>query len=223
MIARSLVCYLLSFGFIALIVFLNFPQTDISIANYFWNSGWHDKTGWYGLVYYGVYWLSPIIVVALLSLLVYLYLTSSKKFKKCTIFFLLTCILLGPGLVVNGIFKDHWGRARPSQITEFNGKESFVLPFVISQACHKNCSFVSGHASFGFVLFALAYVFQRRRYLIAFSSFTLGWIIGYVRMAQGGHFFSDVLYSWLITWFVIHITYIIYQKLGYHVKHIKTL
>ena len=88
MIARSLVCYLLSFGFIALIVFLNFPQTDISIANYFWNSGWHDKTGWYGLVYYGVYWLSPIIVVALLSLLVYLYLTSSKKFKKCTIFFL---------------------------------------------------------------------------------------------------------------------------------------
>ena len=81
MIARSLVCYLLSFGFIALIVFLNFPQTDISIANYFWNSGWHDKTGWYGLVYYGVYWLSPIIVVALEFVGLFV-LNILKKFKN---------------------------------------------------------------------------------------------------------------------------------------------
>ena len=84
-------------------------------------------------------------------------------------FFSLNLYPSGPWLsrqwhIQRPLMKSHW----PSQITEFNGKESFVLPFVISQACHKNCSFVSGHASFGFVLFALAYVFQRRRYLIAF-------------------------------------------------------
>lgn len=35
--------------------------------------------------------------------------------------FLLISLALGPGLLVNTVFKDHWGRARPSQIVEFGG------------------------------------------------------------------------------------------------------
>ena len=58
MIARSLVCYLLSFGFIALIVFLNFSSNRYFNCKLFLNSGWHDKTGWYG---FGLLWCLLVI------------------------------------------------------------------------------------------------------------------------------------------------------------------
>ena len=110
---------------------------------------------------------------------------------------LLLALALGPGLVVNVIFKDHWGRARPAQIVEFGGQAHFSRPFVPSDQCATNCSFPAGDPSMGFVLVAaglLAGTPRRRRVVIA-AALGLGAIIGLARMAQGGHFFSDVLAS----------------------------
>src|SRR5579885_660865 len=39
---------------------------------------------------------------------------------------LLLALAIGPGLIVNTLFKDHWGRARPSQITVFAGEKRFT-------------------------------------------------------------------------------------------------
>ena len=43
--------------------------------------------------------------------------------------FLFLGLLVGPGLVVNGILKDHWGRARPAEIIEFGGTAHFSPAF----------------------------------------------------------------------------------------------
>ena len=61
----------------------------------------------------------------------------------------------GPGLVVNGVLKAFWGRARPSQILEFGGAAQFTPPVQIADQCARNCSFVSGEAS-GVTMLAIA-------------------------------------------------------------------
>ncbi len=40
--------------------------------------------------------------------------------------FLVATLAIGPGILVNGVFKDHWSRPRPVQVTEFGGSERFV-------------------------------------------------------------------------------------------------
>ena len=38
--------------------------------------------------------------------------------------FLVLSLLLGPGLLVNVILKDNWGRPRPGSVVEFGGTQS---------------------------------------------------------------------------------------------------
>ncbi|TPW01688.1 MAG: superfamily protein, partial [bacterium] len=104
-----------------------------------------------------------------------------------------------PGLIVNLILKDHWGRPRPSTIAEFFGPNHYVPPFLISDQCLDNCSFPSGHAALGFWLVAFALLtppVRRRRAL--WAALVFGAMVGLVRIAQGGHFLSDVLVSGMI-------------------------
>ena len=110
--------------------------------------------------------------------------------------FLFIGLLLGPGLVANIVFKDHWGRARPREVTEFGGKAAFSPALAMSQACDTNCSFVSGDASFGFFLPSFAYVAPlRRKRRVFWSGVGLGCLIGLSRVIEGAHFPSDVLFA----------------------------
>jgi lipid A 4'-phosphatase len=110
-------------------------------------------------------------------------------------------LLLGVGLVVHGAFKEQWGRARPVHILEFGGRHDFTPPLEPSNACETNCSFVSGHAASGFVLLAVglmgAPAVRRHWWRIGMLA---GGAVGLVRVIQGGHFLSDVVFSGLAVW-----------------------
>ena len=112
--------------------------------------------------------------------------------------FLLLALALGPGLMVNAVFKDHWGRARPAQVTEFGGDKHFVIAGKPSDQCRSNCSFPAGDPSVGFVLVSVAFLLpqQARRGAGPWPG-PWGWAsaLGLVRIAQGGHFLSDVVAS----------------------------
>src|SRR5579862_1650814 len=111
--------------------------------------------------------------------------------------FLLLALALGPGLTVNTIFKDHWGRARPVQVTEFSGDKKFTRAFVPADQCTRNCSFPSGDPSMGFYLASIALLAPAarwRRWGIA-GAVAVGAGLGVVRLAQGGHFLSDIVAS----------------------------
>jgi lipid A 4'-phosphatase len=124
--------------------------------------------------------------------------------------FALLVLALGPGLAVNAVLKDHWGRARPSQVTEFGGAQTFTPAPLPATACDRNCSFVSGHASVGFGLIAFAFLAgdRRRRMALGGAAVAAGAAIGLARMAQGAHFLSDVVFAglvvcgiaWLLAW-----------------------
>jgi lipid A 4'-phosphatase len=122
---------------------------------------------------------------------------------RATLFVLLS-FLLGPGLLVNGILKEYWGRARPREILEFGGGANFSPVWWISDQCEGNCSFVSGEAASAFWLVALAFIVPRawRRVALA-ATLAFAALISFTRIAMGGHFLSDVLLAWMLTLLVM--------------------
>ncbi len=121
--------------------------------------------------------------------------------------FLLFTLAMGPGIMVNAVLKDHWGRARPFQVAEFGGNRRFTAAFVVSDQCQKNCSFVSGDASLGYFGLAFFFIARRRRAFIAGAGILAGSLFGLVRMAQGAHFLSDVIFSGVFTFLAAWLLY----------------
>ncbi len=107
--------------------------------------------------------------------------------------FLLLCFGIATGAAA--VFKENWGRARPSQVTEFAGTKQFTRAFAISDQCATNCSFVSGDASFAFTTIAFAVLASRRRRLFVASALAFGLAVGAMRMSTGSHFLSDVVFA----------------------------
>ena len=183
------------------VLFLLFPQIDLAISQSLWSPQtgfWGAQQGWMELLHKH---LGKVLALALLIILCALCLTWIKanplniKRHRKSLVFLLVAAVVGPGLVVNLLLKDQWGRARPAQVAEFGGERQFTSAWVISDACGKNCSFVCGDASVGFLLVAGVFVSRRPRLWLV-ASLLAGGVLGYMRIAQGGHFFSDVIFSW---------------------------
>jgi membrane-associated PAP2 superfamily phosphatase len=119
--------------------------------------------------------------------------------------FLLAVFVIGPGLIVNLALKTVWGRPRPHQVEEFGGKYHFVPVGTPGSMRGHNSSFPSGHASVAFYLMTPAFLVGRRRPWLARGLLAAGLIygggMGAVRVIQGGHFASDVVWSAAIVYF----------------------
>jgi lipid A 4'-phosphatase len=118
------------------------------------------------------------------------------------ILFLLLTLALGPGLLINTYLKEQSGRSRPSRVEAFGGDRQFTAAFAPSGPCKSNCSFVSGDAAMGYYLLAFVFIARKRRWAIALTGYTLGTAFGLVRIAQGAHFLSDVIFAGFFTFLV---------------------
>jgi lipid A 4'-phosphatase len=110
--------------------------------------------------------------------------------------YLLTTLVVGPGLVVETLLKPHSGRARPNEIILFGGHAPYTPPLFPAHACASNCSFVSGHAAVAFWLTAYAFIVPpewRARMFV--TGLAVGLAVGAVRVMQGAHFPSDIAYA----------------------------
>ena len=189
------------------VLLVTLPQIDLAVSGFFYDSehGFYLRPLLIVRFFYSlVWWVSAAVLVATLGYLIAswtIYRNRETVVRgRRTAVYLLLVMLIGPGLLVNAVFKDHWGRARPSQVTQFGGGQQFTPAAIPADQCPKNCSFVSGHASVGFYFLALAFVLPRRRrlWLTLGTAFGLG--IGLVRIVQGGHFFSDVVFAGIIVY-----------------------
>ncbi len=187
----------------AVFLFTAAPAIDLATSALFYtpSQGFTLKhSEWARLFYKG----SPLLVQAWIYLLIAAVLLSFRsgfRHLRRHALFLLAVITLGPGLLVNVVLKDHWDRARPVQIVQFGGEKQFTPAWVIADQCADNCSFVSGHASGAFSLLALAWVFPRRRHFWLTVGAIWGSNMGLVRIAQGGHFLSDVVFAGFLVYF----------------------
>jgi membrane-associated PAP2 superfamily phosphatase len=113
--------------------------------------------------------------------------------------FLVLLLLLGPGLLVNVVFKDHWGRPRPREIVQFGGQKQFLQPWQKGED-GKGRSFPSGHASAAFYMTAPFFIYRRSNKRLArlwlAGGLLFGVFMSIARITQGAHFLSDNLWSW---------------------------
>jgi lipid A 4'-phosphatase len=183
-----------------------FPQIDITVSSWFYDPA---RSIFPARVARFPEWIRrdmPAVLFAVPAVLVALWLAGEALRRpllgvtRRVIAYVVLSLALGPGLVVNLILKDNWGRPRPSTIAEFGGTDTYVRPLFPSDQCPDNCSFASGHGALGFWPVALALLAPppwRRPALAAALAF--GGVVGFVRIAQGGHFLSDVVAAAIIT------------------------
>jgi lipid A 4'-phosphatase len=122
---------------------------------------------------------------------------------RAVVLMLLT-LALGPGVLTNLVLKEHWGRPRPIDVARFGGDEHFRPWWDPRGDCPKNCSFVSGDVSGAFWTLAPAAVVAPQWRALAYGAALLfGTGVGVLRMAAGAHFFTDVVFAGVFTFFVI--------------------
>jgi len=133
------------------------------------------------------------------------------KFSLSQIFFVWVCGTLTLLVIVNIILKNMWGRVRPNEILPFGGSESFSPWYKISDSCISNCSFVSGDSSVGFLLIIFYFLTNKNIYL--YLGLTFGFLLGFIRIIAGGHFFSDIIFSQIIVAVSVLIFFTLYKKI----------
>jgi membrane-associated PAP2 superfamily phosphatase len=120
------------------------------------------------------------------------------------IVFLLMTLFLSAGVLTNLTFKSYWGRPRPVTVKQFNGTEAFVAWWDPRGSCGRNCSFFSGEGATAFWTYAPAALAPPAWRPLAYAAATLfGVTTSLLRMAFGGHFFTDVAVAGLVTFLVI--------------------
>jgi len=194
-----------------------YSNLDIAMERYFYSGekGWmlQYKPVWDFIYRFGIFPGYILAFGGLIMISVSYWNTRYIHFRKASLVLVFT-IIVGPGILVNLVLKDHTGRPRPRDIAEFGGTETFLC--VCDKAnTNEGKSFPCGHCSMGFYL-AIPYLFYRgRRKLFAYSFLTCGIaygiLIGIARMMAGGHFASDVIWAGGLTWGVALTGYYIFR------------
>ncbi len=116
-------------------------------------------------------------------------------------------VVLGPGLLVNGVLKPLWGRPRPAQTDLFGGSQPYRHWWQPGNIGGGR-SFPSGHAAMGYALVVGTCLIPQRRSawrrgLVLGGALAYGSLLGLTRIVQGGHFLSDVLWSGSLMCFTV--------------------
>jgi len=129
-----------------------------------------------------------------------------KSYKRGIIVVLLSAIFVP--LIVGGL-KKVTNMPCPKNEISYGGVypstkvwESYPKEF---KRCNKICCFPAGHASGGFALLSLFFLFKSRRnkILAIVGGLTIGWSMGLYKMLIGDHFLSHTVITMILAWLII--------------------
>ncbi|EPF15830.1 PAP2 (acid phosphatase) superfamily protein [Cedecea davisae] len=114
-------------------------------------------------------------------------------------------LLIGLGALTVGILKDFSHHSCPWSLAEYGGNAvSYPLFGAVPAGSGPGRCFPGGHASSGFGVMALFFLFYRERPRLAwfclFASVFLGIMMGYGQVMRGAHFFSHNLWAGWWVW-----------------------
>jgi lipid A 4'-phosphatase len=193
---------------LAAALFTLFPAIDLAVARLFWGGrfdDWPIAAQWpaIGDIRQAIRYLVwvPVEVVGLGALASLAGVRLPAALGPRAFVFLALTYALGPGLLANTVLKDHWGRARPWEVTAFGGTLPFTPALLPSEAA--GASFVSGEVAMAAASLALCFLVRGPARAILFAlGAALTALIAFIRMAQGGHFLSDAVFAVLLVWLV---------------------
>jgi lipid A 4'-phosphatase len=199
------------------VVFALFPEIELQIARPFYefidvnhnvfSLRFYEPFAW---VRDSALWFSALLVAPAVAALLIKLIHPRRKLLVSgrAVVFLISTLVLGPGLLVNVMLKDHWGRPRPVEVTQFGGTEQYVPWWDPRGECDKNCSFVSGDVAGAIWTMAPAALAPPQWRAIAYGgSLALGAVIAALRVMQGGHFVSDAIFAGVLTFLIIWLVY----------------
>ena len=202
-----------AFLLIVVIALFQFSNIDIFVQSFFYN---FETRNWIidknepilkFFFYDGIKNLLLFVgVLILFSLVFFRKKDLIQEYKKGLIIVLLASILV-PSIV--GFLKDITNTPCPCNIVYFNGTypdkkvfDSYPDDFI--QKSKVKC-WPAGHASGGFALMALFFLFktpknQKRALVLALI---IGWSMGIYKMLLGDHFLSHTIITMLMAWLII--------------------
>lgn len=195
-------------------------EIDLGLSRWFYRDGRFQASDFLDWIFH--YGLIPAWIVVGSAALVWIF----SYFIRCLFpwrricLYLILVLGIGSGLFVHALLKDHWGRPRPKQIVEFGGQQPF-RPYYkpnFFQQLEPSRSFPCGHCSMGFYFFSLILLGRHYRSNALFYSgwiltIILGGLLSFARLAQGGHFFTDIFVSALVMWWTaVGLYYFLFKK-----------
>jgi len=180
---------------------ISLVDLDRGLASFFYRppAGWIFRDHWLWMLFYE-YGMVPGLVLAIGGLLVLLASIIMPRLRRYwrPATFLLLLALIGPGFLVHAVGKDMWGRPRPNDTLDFGGQRPYHQVYQPAGP-DLGKSFPSGHAAIGFYMIAPFFLLRRRKHKMALVALASGGCYGTLmsigRMAQGGHYLTDVLWS----------------------------
>lgn len=214
--SRSRELLITLFLLLGVILLFAFTNLDIFIQEFFYNANTHqwllDKNEpvLKFIFYDGIKKVLILFAVAIFSILIFFRKNRMVlEYKKGLIIILLSSIIVP--LSVGGL-KAVTNMPCPKNTQHFNGKYPDVNLFECysdefkekNPDCKIKC-WPAGHASGGFALLSLFFLFksqrnQKRAVIIALS---IGFGMGIYKMLIGDHFFSHTVITMLIAWLII--------------------
>jgi lipid A 4'-phosphatase len=200
----------LSLAVVIGLVFGVFPELDLKLASLFYDAPTRSfplKLNWLAAhARDGAMWIAWGIATPAIAAVIIKLIRPDRPLliSGRAIVFLLWTLTLSAGVLTNLTFKNYWGRPRPVLVTEFGGDLPFVAWWDPRGQCGRNCSFFSGEGATAFWTFAPAALTPPAWRPLAYAAATLfGVVTSVLRMAFGGHFFTDVAAAGLVTFLVI--------------------
>lgn len=204
---------LTAFVLVATILFFGLSGTDIWVQKHFYNPLTHrwildsDNTVLRFIFYDGIKRLLIIVAVLLLFGLILGWKRPwMKPYRRGLIIVILSSITV-PLLV--GSLKAVTNIPCPKNLDIFDGTypHTCVWEKYSSDFCHteKQKCWPAGHASGGFALLSLFFLFQTRKAKLAavYGAMVIGWSMGTYKMLIGDHFLSHTAITMILAWLII--------------------
>jgi lipid A 4'-phosphatase len=201
-------------------IFAAFPDLDLAITRLFYEPGGRgfllthymfvDGHMWLLKLRDVAMWVVAALALAPVAALLLKLLRPAKPMLMSprSVVFLLGTLALAPGVLANGVLKEHWARPRPIEVREFHGSDAFVPWWDPRGACDQNCSFISGEGAGAFWTLAPAALAPPPVRVAAYTAaLAFGVTVGAMRVAVGGHFFTDVAFAGVFTFLIIWVAY----------------
>jgi len=205
------------------VIFFGVSGTDIWVQNHFYNPVNHQwildrEDSVYNFIFYdGIKRLIIIFnVLVLIALVVGWKKPFLARYRKGLIIVLLSSIFVP---VIVGSFKATTNIPCPKNLEIYGGiyPHTCVWEKYPSTFCNqkKIKCWPAGHASGGFALLSLFYLFRKRRAkIIALSGvMAVGWSMGTYKMLIGDHFLSHTVITMIMAWLIISIIVALLSRL----------
>jgi len=195
------------------ILLFHWFEIDIWVQDFFYNAG---SKHWVldrdlkipRLIFYDGIKLVFVISVLVLAAITAVFWKSRfvKIRRQGLVIVLLSCIAVP--MAVGGL-KAVSNTPCPKDITHYNGRyphvgflDSYPENFVQTE---RQLCFPAAHASGGFALLSLFFLFKTRKNKIMalVAAMSTGWVIGLYKMLIGDHFLSHTIVSMLMAWLII--------------------